>query len=121
MFKYIKSATLFPILLYKMGNNFIDQYSFLHFSVGAIIYFWGINLPVWIFLHLLFEYMENTSHGIYFINKYMFFWPGGKPRADSFVNILGDNISGILGWVVAKYIDNLGVRMGWYSTAHIIA
>ena len=40
---------------------------------------------------------------------------------DSFVNILGDNISGILGWLVAKYIDNLGVRMGWYSTAHIIA
>ena len=101
-----------------MGKYLFDQYTFLHFCVGAVVYFWGVKLPTWAFAHMLFEVIENTKLGMDFINNYLFFWTGDKPQADSFLNILGDNIGGILGWLTASYIDKFGVKMGWYK-AHI--
>ena len=99
-----------------MGQYLFDQYTLLHFSVGIVAYFWGINLPTWAFGHILFEIIENTKLGMQFINNFLFFWPGGKPKADSFLNILGDNIFGISGWLVARALDKFGVKMGWYPT-----
>ena len=84
-----------------MGKYLFDQYSLLHFASGIIAYFWGINFPTWAFMHLMFEIIENMKLGIEFINTYLFFWTGGKPESDSFMNILGDNIAGILGWLCA--------------------
>ena len=53
---------------------------------------------------------------MYIINKWMPFWPGGKPKADSNMNsLLGDNIFAILGWLSAYYLDKLGNRYGWYA------
>ena len=75
-----------------MGENTFDQYSFLHFSVGAVAYYWDINLKNLILLHTLFEFLENTVEGIKLINKFKY-WPGGKDKADSPLNILGDTIS----------------------------
>jgi hypothetical protein len=75
----------------------------------------GIKLPTWAFAHLLFEIIENTPVGMRLINEYFTFWPGGKPKADSFVNIVGDNIGGILGWVTASYLDKLGIKFKWYG------
>ena len=95
-----------------MGYNFIDQYSLLHLASGIIAYFWDISLRTWIILHIMFEFMENTEAGMNVINNYITFWPGGKPRRDSDVNILGDNISAGVGWLLAQSVDVYGERAG---------
>ena len=89
-----------------MGTKTFDQYSFLHFSVGAVAYYWDINLKNLIILHTIFEILENTVDGIKLINKFKY-WPGGKDKADSPLNMLGDTISVILGWFVAYIINNV--------------
>ena len=76
-----------------MGQFLFDQYSLLHFAMGVVNYFWGAKPLTWLVSHALFELAENTEPGMAFINKYITFWPGGKPEADSWMNILGDNIS----------------------------
>ena len=98
-----------------MGVNFLDQYSYLHFSVGIVAYFWGLNVKNLIILHILFELFENHKISIPFINKYITFWPGGKPKADSLINSLGDILSCIVGWISAYYLDILGSKYGWYQ------
>lgn len=95
-----------------------DQYSYLHFASGIIAYFWNISIIFWFILHTIFEYLENTHLGIHFINKYITFWPGGKPYADPFINNIGDTITAILGWISAYYLDKIGHQNGWYK-AHI--
>ena len=97
-----------------MGQNFADQYSFLHFCVGAIAYFWGVPWEWWFIAHTLFEVLENTTVGIKLINRFPI-WPGGKPNADSFVNSLGDTVFAMLGWFAAYAIDQLGNHYGWYK------
>ena len=98
-----------------MGKYIFDQYTYLHFSVGVVAYFFGINLKNWIILHILFEIIENSNLGIKVINQYIKFWPGGKPKADTFINIIGDIIGAILGWVSAYYLDNLGAKYNLYK------
>ena len=98
-----------------MGSYLFDQYSLLHFSVGVIAYFFNIKLYTWIILHILFEITENSNQGIHFINKYLLFWPGGKLKSDSFLNIIGDNITAFLGWICAYYLDKIGNKLGWYN------
>ena len=99
-----------------MGSKILDQYTLLHFATGIIAYFWDLSLLQWFILHLIFEIIENTSYGIYFINHYLFFWPGGKPGPDTYNNsLIGDNIGAVMGWLLAYYIDNLGKKYGWYS------
>ena len=98
-----------------MGKYLLDQFTLLHFSVGVIVYFWGISLPSWILLHTLFEILENTKIGRNVINKYIKFWPGGKPKADSFINNIGDTIGGVIGWLVSYYLDREGNKRGWYD------
>lgn len=96
-----------------MGNQLADQYSFLHFCVGAIAYYWQLSLRDAIILHLIFELTENTQLGIKFINKF-FVREGGKDKADSPINIVGDNISFILGWFTAQKLDVIGSQRKWY-------
>jgi len=98
-----------------MGNRLFDQYTYLHFAVGIIVYFWNISLINWFVLHSIFEFIENTNMGMNIINKYMVFWPGGKPKSDSIINSFGDTIGGITGWVSAYYLDKLGNKYGWYN------
>lgn len=89
-----------------MGACFLDQYSLLHAAVGVIAYFW--NVPLWLFVlvHTLFEIGENSKPGINLINRYVSpWWPGGKPRADSLTNIIGDTIFSILGFLLANFLD----------------
>lgn len=97
-----------------MGIYLFDQYSLLHFASGVIAYFFGINWVVWFLLHSLFEFIENTNMGMIFINNYLTFWPGGKPYPDSFLNNIGDTISAMAGWALAKYFDKVGVEQKWY-------
>ncbi len=98
-----------------MGKFLFDQYTYLHFATGVIVYFFGIRLPVWILIHSSFELAENTVPGMKFINTHFYFWPGGKPKADSHINMLGDTIGAILGWLSAYYLDEMGKRFGWYE------
>ena len=97
-----------------MGNKFIDQYSLLHFAVGIVVYFWDISLLSWFVLHTIFELIENTQQGIYFINNYITWWPGEKPRPDSIINSIGDTIFSLLGWVIAYYTDQFGKQWQLY-------
>jgi hypothetical protein len=52
-----------------MGTRFLDQYTYLHFAVGIIVYFWNISLLNWIILHTIFEFLENTKTGMKLINN----------------------------------------------------
>ena len=97
-----------------MGYRFIDQYSYLHFVVGATIFYWNISLFQWIVIHTIFEILENTPFGIHVINNYITFWPGGKPEADTLINNIGDNVFAILGWVSALLITRQGEKCKMY-------
>ena len=89
-----------------MGLKFMDGYSYLHFAVGVVMYYWNISLVTSTILHTIFEFLENTDEGMKFINKYMKFWPGGKPYRDSFINNMGDTVFFVLGWLSAYLISN---------------
>lgn len=101
-----------------MGFRLIDQYSLLHMSTGVIMYFFNFSLLTSFIIHFIFEILENTSYGINIINK-ISFWPGGKPSADTYINIAGDNIFFILGWLLAYSVDYYGSKYGLYSR-HIL-
>lgn len=98
-----------------MGTIIFDQFTYLHLATGIIIYFWGITFKNFIILHTLFEIIENTNSGMYIINNNLSFWPGGKPQRDTNVNIIGDTIGAIIGWMSAYYLDKLGSKYGWYE------
>ena len=98
-----------------MGNLLFDQYTYLHFAVGIIVYFWNISLLNWVVLHTIFEFLENTKMGMNIINKYILFWPGGKPKSDSIINIIGDTLGTIIGWLSAYYLNELGNKYSWYT------
>ena len=42
-------------------------------------------------------------------------WPGGKPRSDSIINMMGDTIFFIIGFMSAQVLDRYGNNMGWYE------
>jgi len=93
-----------------MGLYFFDQYSLLHFCVGVVVYFLGIDFWTWFFIHLLFEIIENTPNGIYFIQTYLHWWPGKKLFPDSNLNKISDQFFGVSGWIFAFYFDKYGTK-----------
>ena len=98
-----------------MGQEFFDQYSLLHFAVGIIFAFLEIPLLISVFVHVLFEFVENTNLGIRFINNYLsWLWPGGKPGPDAVINSIGDTLSFIFGWLFAWVIIKIGEKHKWY-------
>lgn len=99
-----------------MGKMWMDQYSLLHFAVGIVAYFWGLSFWMTVLLHIVFEYVENTTQGMWVINEYVTMWPGGKPYADSIRNRIGDTLFSALGWLVAAWLNKLGEQWGWYKS-----
>jgi hypothetical protein len=102
-----------------MGYLLFDQYSLLHFAVGVVVYFWYFNFWTAFSIHALFEFVENTPSGMRFLNKYfpkggLFRWPGDKVKPDSLLNMIGDSGSFILGYLLAKLLDDLSNKRGWY-------
>ena len=89
-----------------MGDKLIDQYTLLHFATGVIFYFFNIDFFMFFILHTIFEILENTKYGIFIINKYFTFWPGGKPKSDTIINSIGDTIGAIIGWYSSKLLDS---------------
>lgn len=98
-----------------MGYYMVDQYSLLHLAVGIVWYFWGLSLKQVLIVHTIFELSENSSFGMNIINNYFKLWPGGKPKADTLTNIIGDTVSVSLGWNIAYYIDKYGNKAGFYN------
>lgn len=88
-----------------MGQLLFDRFTYLHFASGIISYFFGLSLLQFLVLHTIFEIIENTKFGINFINKYLFFWPGGKSESDSIINNIGDTIGALIGWISAYLIS----------------
>ena len=89
-----------------MGLRIFDQYSLLHFAAGIVAYFWSISLFITIVIHILFEFIENTSIGMDIINTYFIgLWPGGKTHPDSLLNRVSDTIFTGLGWLAAYQLD----------------
>lgn len=97
-----------------MGKYFFDQYTVLHFAVGIIAYFWNISFLNTLILHTLFELLENTEQGMYVINTYFKMWPGGKPKADTEINIIGDTVGTMVGWIFAQMIDKYSTEKHLY-------
>lgn len=97
-----------------MGRYFTDQYSLLHFAVGIIMYFWGFSALFTLIIHTIFELLENTKYGMFFINNYIKIWPGGKPYADWFINSVGDTLYTMIGFYLAKYIDKVSSQYKIY-------
>jgi hypothetical protein len=97
-----------------MGYRLFDQYTYLHFAVGIVVYFWNISLINWIGLHTIFEFLENTKIGMNIINNYIVFWPGGKPKPDSIINNIGDTVGTIVGWLSAYYLVKIANKYNWY-------
>lgn len=97
-----------------MGQHFVDQYSLLHFATGIVAYFFGMDWVIFLVIHTLFEWAENTQNGMFVINTYLPLWPGGKPSADSILNRVGDTVAAMLGWFVAYIVMELGKRKKWY-------
>jgi hypothetical protein len=92
-----------------MGIVLFDQYTLLHFATGVIFYFFNFSLLSFFVIHTVFEIVENTKYGVYFIDKYLTFWPGRKVKPDKIINNIGDTIGALSGWYSAKLLD------GFYS------
>jgi len=88
---------ILDIIVY-MGTQLTDKFSLLHFATGIIAYYWGISFITWFLIHLIYEYLENTVYGMKLINKIKM-WPGGKYRADTILNSIGDQCYALLGWI----------------------
>jgi hypothetical protein len=86
-----------------MGLYFTDKFSLLHFAVGVIVYYWNMSFLTWFVAHAIYEYVENTEYGMKIINGFVF-WPGGKDHADSYLNRVGDQFYGLLGWIIAYIV-----------------
>ncbi len=86
-----------------MGDRFSDRYSLLHFAMGIIAYFWNISFAIWFLLHMIYELVENTPFAMKIINSFPY-WPGGKEKADSLLNSIGDQFYGMLGWIVSYFV-----------------
>lgn len=87
-----------------MGDTIVDKFSLLHFLVGILFYTMNIDFYSTFLLHTLFELMENSAKGIFFIDTYLPFWPGGKRKADSMINTLSDTVLSMFGWGSAKML-----------------
>jgi hypothetical protein len=87
-----------------MGSALTDKYSLLHFAVGVLAYYWNISFWTTMIVHTLFEWVENTKIGMWFINTYIKQWPGGKPSPDTLLNSVGDTVWTAIGWGISHAI-----------------
>jgi len=56
-----------------MGYKLFDKFTYLHFAVGIVAYFWNMSLSLWLVVHTIFEFLENTQTGMnIIINIYLY-------------------------------------------------
>lgn len=96
-----------------MGTHFLDAFSYLHVASGISIGFWidamqmtplsGFFLMM--ALNVSFELLENTDFGMKLIQMVPL-WPGGKDTQDSGVNMAGDILMVMFGYLSARMLLN---------------
>ena len=86
-----------------MNQVLIDRYSFLHMLSGIVASFF-MEFKTWFILHMLFEIIENTNQGVYFIQTYLLWWPGRKDKADPILNSISDQVFSLIGFLIKKGI-----------------
>lgn len=96
-----------------MGIYWIDQFSLLHMAVGIIFYFWNVSWQMTLFLHIVYEWIENTEEGMLIINR-LWVWPGGKPYADTMTNRISDTLFCLIGWWIASLADQFSEQHHLY-------
>jgi len=84
------------------AQSLFDKWSKQHFMVGAVVGGFGFfNVWQYFILHSLFELWENT---IGIVEWQKLGWK--KYEGDSFINVIGDTISGTAGfYVMDKLLD----------------
>ena len=65
-----------------MGLTYIDRYSLLHFAVGVVANFWGIDKYQLLLYHTIFELVENTEFGHQQLGAVLAGWEGVPGRLD---------------------------------------
>tara|TARA_Y100000741_G_scaffold364851_1_gene357335 strand:+ start:488 stop:871 length:384 start_codon:yes stop_codon:yes gene_type:complete len=94
------------------SKKFADLYSFSHASWGIILFFivdyldidFYNGLYIIICVKIIFEVLENTE---FIIRRYRKHYD--KYYGDSFINIVGDILFGVLGYLFAYYFRALAV------------
>jgi len=87
-----------------MGTELFDKYSLAHAGFGTLAAQSGIPFIIWMLMHIIFEFAENSQFGMYIINEYfMPVWIGPKDQADTTTNMWGDNISTAIGYWIGMY------------------
>lgn len=82
----------------KQDESMFDSWSIQHFTSGAVIAGFGvINIWQFFLLHSIFEVWENTI-GIAEWKE----WGWKKYQGDSILNIIGDTLSGLLGFYLVS-------------------
>lgn len=84
-----------------MGKLLFDKYSLLHVISGMIFGIIKIDFMIATTLHSFFELVENSDIGMKILSEIKF-WPGGKKFKDTPLNVLGDTISFIYGWLLGS-------------------
>lgn len=98
-----------------MGIALFDHYSFSHALGGATFNLLGFNLLTSFLLHTAFEIFENyiwidreNKTGGYCIKTPFFPIEDCKTKPDSIINIIGDTICFVFGFVILEL-----VKPGW--------
>ena len=95
-----------------MGQYFLDKYSILHFVTGILWHYMGFDILSLFILHTIFEIVENSKIGTHIINTYFKIWPGGKSSTDTLLNIIGDILISLVGWIlVDKYFRQNNIAL----------
>ncbi len=87
--------------------NFFDQYSLAHFASGIIVYYIGLTLEQWFWLHLVFELIENGQISREIAHNYLPKFGFETVTQDTIINSFGDQVFAMAGWLVAYLIDSL--------------
>jgi hypothetical protein len=87
-----------------MGIFFTDKFSLLHLATGIIAFYWSISFSLWFSIHFAYEIIENSTWGMFLIN-HVTLWPGGKNKADTVLNQIGDQFYALLGWLIAYSVS----------------
>ena len=94
------------------SKDFLDIYSFSHASWGMILFFivdyleidFYYGLYIVLLVKIIFEALENSEFVIRRYRKHY-----DKYYGDSFINIVGDILCGVLGYLFASYFRPLAV------------
>lgn len=95
----------------------MDPYSPSHALGGLTFYLLGFDLLTSFVLHTTFELFENylwVQHGGYCIKMPFLKHADCKTKPDTVINIIGDTVFFIAGYLVAKYL----FRKPWYDSWH---